>query len=257
MGTHLVAYSSSIDSATPTQLDTLVDDVLTRTGTTRYLVPDDYRYIMWSAALGVSLTRAYLSSPSLQVRRTYAEIIPHRRGANAFSLDGLQVHVPIAPIELTATEELEALAAEDATGAEREYVLVALGPGERPAIPTGDIRIVRATATTTLTANAWTTVTVTPELSLEPGEYSLIGFLPISAGCIAARALFTGAVYRPGVPGLAGSEAAARSFDPATLPGVQWYEMGSFTHLTIPQFQFLSASADTSETVIMWVVKTG
>jgi hypothetical protein len=257
MASHLVAYQQSIDAPTLTAINTVVDDVLTRTGSTRYLVPAEYNFVRWAAALGPNLTRAILVAPSFEVRRIRADIVPHRRGASTFSLGGFEIFQPPVPLELTPTEEMEAQVTEDAAGASQVYVLVNLGPAEQPAVPAGDIRPIRLTGSTTLTANAWTTVTMTPELSLEPGTYSLVAFLPISANCIAARALFVGQTWRPGVPGFAGTEAAARDFDWSNMQVAQFYEMGSFTHLTIPQFQFLSSAADTSETVLAWVVKTG
>mgnify|MGYP005848136217 CR=1 FL=1 len=255
MATHLIAYQQSVDQATPAAINTVVDDVITRTGTTRFLVPEDYRFVHWAAALGPSLTRAYLVSPSLEVRRFRGEIVPHQRGSESFDLAKLTIYKPVVPLELTATEELEAHVAEDGTGATQVDVLVALGAGELPSAPSGDLRLVRATGTTTLSPRTWTTVSVTMELSLEPGEYSLVAFLPISATAIAARALFVGQVYRPGVPALAGTEAVAREFESGYLGEHQFYEMGRFTHLTVPQFQFFASAADTSETVLMWVVK--
>jgi hypothetical protein len=257
MAWHLAAWRQSIDSATVVELDALVDDVLTRSGTKRYLVPSDYRYIHWAIATGANVTDARIRAPSLGVRRMDYLIVPRRRGAEQLILTAMEISRPPRPVALTATEEISAVAAEDATGASVVNVLVALGPDVLPAAPAGDLRVVRFTATATLTAGAWTTVTVTPEFSLEPGQYALVGFIPISAGCIAARAIFQGGIYRPGFPGVAGTEAAAVDFDPANLFPLFQFNLGMFTHITIPQFQFLSSSADTAQTVIAFVVKTG
>jgi hypothetical protein len=85
----------------------------------------------------------------------------------------------------------------------------------------------------------------------------LIGFIPISANVLAARALIVGQNTRPGVPGISGTEGVARDFDPASRAIMQPYDMGRFTHLTIPQIQFFASVADTVETVILSLVKTG
>jgi hypothetical protein len=172
-------------------------------------------------------------------------------------LSRLEIMRPPRPVMLTPTEEISALGAEDAAAASVVNVLVALGYESLPPAPPGDVRIVRFLGSTTLTPGVWTTVSVTPEFSLEPGSYTLIGFLPISAGCIAARALFVGGTYRPGYPGLAGTEAVAVDVDLANVLPLFGVALGSFTHITIPQFQFLSATADTTEVIYAYVVKTG
>jgi hypothetical protein len=99
-------------------------------------------------------------------------------------------------------------------------------------------------------------VPLTPDVSLEVGTYALVGFLPISAGCIAARAIITGQVNRPGVPGVAGTESAALKLEPSYLTEIQGYLMGTFSHINLPVIQFLSSSADTSEVVYLYLVKT-
>jgi hypothetical protein len=252
---HLAAFYASIDSATPTELNTIVDDVLTRSGATRFSVPRDFNYIQWAAALGPNVTRARLDSPTLGVQRQTLEIHPRRRGGSVFTLANPELFLPPTPIPLTPTEELSALAAEDASGASAVYVLVALGPATQPNIPSGQLRIIRAIGATTLTPNQWTTVAVTPEQSIEPGTYELVGFIAISATAIAARAIITGQVWRPGLPALAGSEAAALTFNRVPLQELMFEPMGSFDHQNFPQFQFLSTAADTAETVYLYVIK--
>jgi hypothetical protein len=69
--------------------------------------------------------------------------------------------------------------------------------------------------------------------------------------------LFVGGTYRPGFPGLAGTEAVAADFDFANLAPFFGTALGSFTHITLPQFQFLASAADTVEVVYAYVVKTG
>jgi len=156
---------------------------------------------------------------------------------------------------LTSTEELSALATTDGASASIVNVVVSLGLEMPPMAPAGDLRIIRFLGSTPLTPGLWTTVSVTPEFSLEAGTYVLTGFLAISAGCIAARVLLRGQAYRPGLPGLAGTEATAVDHDPAMLAPLFGHNLGSFTHIELPQFQFLSASADTSQTVIAYAIK--
>jgi hypothetical protein len=258
MANHLCAFYASVDSATLTAITTLVDDVLTRPATDRYQVPADCNAIHWAAALGPYVTRAQIVSPTLEVRRMSCDIVPIERGASAFTLTGPRIWVPKAEVTLTPTENFQLFGSEDGSGATAIYGVIALKtPGALPAMPAGEIRVVRATASVTLTANAWTTLTPSFEKDLEPGTYALVGFIPSSAGCIAARAIITGQPYRPGVPGVSGSIPAGLAHDYKFYDQVMWYDMGHFTNITPPQFQFLSASADTSELIYLYVVKIG
>ena len=254
---HLCAFYEVIDSASLIEINNIVDDVLTRASDKRFLVPAEFNNVLWAAALGPNVTRAQIVTPSLGVRRMSTEIIPRRRGGIIFTLGFPEIFVPPAPLRLTPSEELALHASEDGAGTTAIYGLIALGPATQPAVPAGDLRIIRATGTTVLTPNKWTTVTVTPELSLEPGTYMLIGFLAISANAIAARALITGQNWRPGMPALAASEAAAVDYQALNLERLHFEPMGTFTHINPPQFQFLASAADTSQTVFMYVIKVG
>jgi len=254
MATHLCAYTAVLNTDTLTELNVVKDDVLTQSGSTRFYVPPDRAFVHAKAALSTSLTSAYIKTPSLEVRRTTPYVIPSVVDAVSFPLDRFCVDKEERPISLVPTEELGFYAKTAANV--RAYGLVWLGPDTLPAAPAGDVRVVRCTGSTTLTANEWTSVPITPDVSLEVGTYTLVGFLPISAGCIAARAIITGQVNRPGVPGIAGTEAAALKLEPDYLSRLQFYTMGTFSHINLPVIQFLSSSADTSEVVYLYLVKT-
>jgi hypothetical protein len=254
MATHLCAYTGVLNTDVLTELNVIPDDVLTQSGAKRFYVPGDRNWVHAKAALSTSLTTAYIKTPSLEVKRTTPYVIPSVVDAVSFPLDRFCVDKPMRPIDLMATEELSFYAKTAANV--RAYGLVWLGPETLPAAPAGPVRIVRCTGLTTLNPNEWTSVPITPDVSLEVGTYALIGFIPISSGCIAARAIITGQVNRPGVPGIAGSESAALKLSPEYVNNIQGYLMGTFSHINLPVIQFLSASADTSEVVYLMLVKT-
>jgi hypothetical protein len=273
MTTHLAAFWQNTFGLSLAEINVVQDDILTKLTATRFAVPSDYNTVYWAASSSVLLSRAQIRTPTLQVRRISGEIIPRRQSSPLFNLNNLDVFRPLRPISLTATEDFEVLQSDTSVANASHYGLVALGPppvgdlppGGAPSStvpglpkpPVGDIRIVRMTASSTLTQGAWVTTSPVPDLALEPGQYTLIGFLPISANCIAARALITQQVYRPGVLGLAGTEAVAADFDWKSMYDIIGYDMGSFNHLNIPQFQFLADAADTAEVVYMYVIRTG
>jgi len=255
MTTHLAAYLVSDYGKTEVELSVVKDDVLTQTAATRFMVPVGLNNVHWAYAAGANLTEAYLKSPSLEVRRHKPRIIPGNYGALSLDLNKIPVWKPVRPLTLSETEELSVIASYGGTAAAYNLALVALGPPALPPVPAGEIRMIKLTSSTALTAGAWTTCIMTPEVALEVGTYALVGFIPISAGALAARAIFTGQYWRPGVPAIAGSDPGARVINDKYLKDLQFYEMGRFTHNSLPMFQFLSSSADTSETVYAYIVK--
>lgn len=258
MGTHLVAYSASIDSATLTAITRVQDGILTPAGTTGFIVPADYTEVMAAAALGSDLTRAQIKAPSLDVKRVNAEIYPHERGADIFTLTNPKIMRPFGPLILDPGESLDALAAEDNAAGDIQRILYWLKkPGPLPPMPNNDVRIVRFTGATTLVANAWSAVTLTLDQELPAGEYALVGIWGFGATAIACRAILPGANYRPGVPcTAAASEAAARFSNAEFYRSFQGYEMGRFTNRQIPQLEFFASAADTAQGGLLWVVKT-
>ena len=94
MANHLCAFAASIDSATLTAVNSVVDDVLTRPAADRLQVPAEANAIHWAAALGANLTRAQIVSPTLEVRRMSCDIVPIERGAAAFTLTGPRIWIP-------------------------------------------------------------------------------------------------------------------------------------------------------------------
>jgi len=216
------------------------------------MVPSEVPVVHWMSALSTNLTSGRIKTPSLEVRRTVPYVIPHVHNANRFPAN-FRVCKPATPIALVPTEEIS-FYAETAANV-RAYGLVCLGPTTLPAVPAGDYRIVRCTGTTTLVANEWTSVKLTPDVALEAGDYALVGLNAISANAIAARAIITGVTYRPGVPALAGTEREVLNHSPDYLREVQLYDMGRFTHITLPEIQFLSSAADTSQVVYLHLIK--
>lgn len=253
---HLCAFYVSVDSATLSALGAIVDDILTRPATDRFQVPSELNTIAWAAALGVNVTRAQLVSPSLAVRRMTMDIIPHERGTASFSLETARLFIPKSELALVATENFMVYGSEDGAGATAIYGFVCLkSPGPAEPMPAGDIRVVRTTAAVTLVANTWTTLTPIFEYDLEPGTYVLVGFIPISATVIAARAIFTGQAWRPGVPGLISTVPLGCDIGKEFFDGLMWEPLGTFTHISPPQFQFFATAGDTAETIELYLVK--
>jgi len=258
MPLHLFGYYENQAAGTTKEITVIPDDVLTRTGDTRFMVPVGLHNIYFGFVGGQSLGDAYIFTPSLETKKFRCRIIPRKVGGVTLDKDDPELYVPSPPLRLVDTEELSFIAQNTDTTSARPVVgIFALGIDTLPPAPAGEPILVRCVGTTTLTPYKWTTVKVTPEVQLEAGTYALVGFIPISAGCIAARVIIPGQVWRPGVPGIAGSEPSALDFAHGLYDKLPTYEMGRFAHISIPEFQFLSSSADTSEVVYMKLVKVG
>jgi hypothetical protein len=257
MGQHLAAWFESIDQAALGRITTVQDDVLTPTGADRFLVPQDYNYIHYAFATGLNLSGARIVTPSLEVAKSDLDILPFGQGADLLTISQPAVFIPQRPIALAPSESIEVQTSEDGSSATTQQAFVSLGTAENEPMPSGNIRSVRATGVTTVTADTWHSVTLTLETSLEAGSYTLVHFLPFGTTVVAARWLPQGGGYRPGMYGI--GAAAPDHFDFPTDPWnrLGWYNMLRFTHITIPQIQYFCTAGDSAQTVQMYIIRTG
>src|SRR6266702_3005832 len=131
-----------------------------------------------------------------------------------------------------------------------------IAPVDINALPTTpfrfcDVRAVRVSATTTLVAFVWTNGAITFDQSLPAGRYQLVGARFNSAGLIAYRCVIPGYEWRPGGIGVTVDSGAEGNIFRQGNFGV-W---GEFAHNTPPTIDFLSATADTSETGELDLIK--
>jgi len=257
MGQHLAAWFESIDQAALGRITTLQDDVLTPSGDDRFLVPPEYDHVRWGFATGVNISQARIVTPSLEVMKSDLDILPIGDGADLLTISQPAIWIPKRSIPLVPSESIEVQTSEDGSGATTQQVFVSLGTREDPPMADGPIRSVRATGTTTLTAVAWTSVTLTLESSLEAGRYQLVHFVAFGATVVAARWLPQGGGFRPGMYGIGAASPAQFDFPTDPWDRLGWYNMLEFTHITIPQIQYFATAGDTAQTVQMYVVRTG
>lgn len=243
---HLGAWSESQDSAVLTNIAALADQQL-RTQGDDVIVPE-LAYLGAFYMVGLNVTQAQFVSPS--VRRMWPfDVSPVDRSAEPTAPTPF-LNWFDRPLQLQAGEQMNALMAEDAAGAIRTTAL-AWFFDSAPQPAAGDIFTIRATAATTLAAFAWTNGALTLSQALPNGTYDLVGMRAESAGLIAARAVFVGGGWRPGVIGY---DAPGDIDDPWFRRG-RLGVWGTFTHLSPPSIDFLSVSADTAETVWLDLIK--
>lgn len=257
MPPHMAAWFESIDQATLGRITTVQDDVLTPSGTDRFLVPDDNMFIHFAYATGANLSRARIVTPSLEVSKSDLDIVPHADGNDLVTKASPSIWIPKRPVVLRPSESIEVQAAEDAGGASTIQAFVQLGPAENRPMADGPIRSVRATGSQTLTADTWTTCVLTPESSLETGRYQLVHFMMSGVTPVAARMLPQGGGPRPGMFCSAAASPAQFDWAPELWQMLGWYNMLEFTHITFPQIQVFATAGDTVQTVQMYIIRTG
>jgi len=199
-------------------------------------------------ALGTTITLAQLASPQLR-RQALLDIDPMDVSAEPGSPPAFG-HRMGSPITLETDEDLSALVAEAAAGAERESVFVWLADGPLASV-SGNIFTVRATSATTLTAYTWTNCALTFSQTLPRGRYQVVGASCIATGGVAFRLVFPGYSWRPG--GIACD--AVSDLPAAGQRNGGWGVWGEFESTSPPTVDVLSVSADTAETVYLDLIK--
>jgi hypothetical protein len=247
---HTCAFYESVSANTTKEINVVPDDVLTRTADTRFMVPSDFARVDSAFVYKedqIALPRIF--SPSLETRKIYKRIFP----VNGWSDDGQNVLIDRKSVTLVPTEEFTVIA-RNTDSANARKVLTVLNLGSKEPVEAEDVLIVLAFGNTALTPFMWTSVKVVPEIALEAGSYQLLGFIPISAGCVCARALISGQVARPGFPGIKATSIYNLKLG-NLYDAFNFQNCGVFPHTAIPEFQFLSITADTSENIIMFLKK--
>lgn len=235
----LVGFTESQDSAALIEVAALADQHVRVVGDD--IIVPALSNLAGAYALGPNVTQAQLSSPSLR-RLTLLDAAPVDVSAEP-TVPAPFLDMFDRPFPLDVSEALNALAAEDAAGASRSTVLAWLIDAIQ-ALPAGPIFTVRVTNTTTLTANAWTNGALTFGQTLPAGAYAIVGAFFFSAGLQAFRFVFPGGSWRPGAIG----------FDAVGDADVSRFRMGAagvwgqFEHDAPPTVDFLSNSADSSQT---------
>jgi hypothetical protein len=212
-------------------------------------VPVDFKYLWGGYAVGPTLTRAQLSSPSLR-RTLLPEIAPLDVGAALPASPRKIFLFDDSPIQLDGGEALDANITN--TASDRETVLVWLGPGaSKP--DTRPFFTLRVTATPTAVAGVWTNGAITFDQTLPAGRYDLVGARFRSTNLIAFRFVFVGGTYRPGAVGYA----ATTSLDYDKFRSGNLGIWGNFAHNAPPTVDFLANAADSSFTGELDLVYTG
>lgn len=196
---HLAAFYESIDPGGALVPIAAVNDSQVFTSGDDVRVPNDLPNIIGQAVLtgAANLVRAQIQSPSL---RSFANLdVEPIVGAVVFGSPPEALFHPLSAIPVTAEEAVNVYIESDPAAAEAHYGLIWFGDGPQTPSP-GQIYTVRATSAVTLAAGTWVNGELTFASSLPQGRYQIVGMRARGTNLVAARLVFVGGTWRPGVP---------------------------------------------------------
>lgn len=248
-----VAWYQSVDPAGVTvQLNAVSDQSVRVSGADIYCPPLASCIALAGGAESTVAPYMRFASPS-QRRKTSTYITPLNTAAAAAVEPGSPHAVAdyrFNPIELVPGEQLNMELNSNPAAAQIQWGIAWLASGPVEA-PKGAMFSVRGTAAATLVAGSWSNTGITLTEDLPRGRYQVVGMSAISAGLIAARLVFIGGIYRPGVMGAdlvadIGSDLFRRG-----NMGI----FGEFEDTDQPSVDFLSISADTAEEIVLDLIQ--
>lgn len=199
MTIHLAAFYKSVDPAAALTLISAVPDQAIFTSGNDVRVPTGLANLIAEAGLSAATGPKFAQVQSPTLRDLANQDVEPIASAAVFShSQQLQDH-SANPRALTEAESVNF--ALEATGgaAAANYGLIWLADGAvKPT--TGKTFSVRATSAITLAAGTWVNGALTFQSTLPAGTYQIVGMRAEGTHLVAARLVFIGGTFRPGVP---------------------------------------------------------
>jgi len=196
---HLVAFSESLDQGgAEGNIAAVPDDTLYTSGDI-IRVPNGMANLAGVAFIGTvtAYTTGELKAPSLRTRTNYFVSAVNNAGS---PINPLQINnLADNPIPLEGEESLTCVTNTDAAAATDLTMLVVLSDGPIQPVA-GSQFTVAATAAITQADQAWNSGILTFNQDLPTGDYDVVGLRVQSGTGQAARLIFPGGNWRPGVP---------------------------------------------------------
>lgn len=248
---HLAAYYKSVDPAAVTTLISAVPDQSIFTSGNDIRVPKGLANLVAEAALTAATTPLFgeVQSPSLR-QLANQDILPIATAVKFGAQDQVQRHFD-NPRALQEAESVNFGINATGGAAAKNYGLIWLADG--PVKPTsGKIFTVQATGAAALADGAWVNTALTFQTVLPAGTYQVVGLRAQGANLVAARIVFVGAAFRPGVPA---EVAQANQYFPWTRMGAMGV-LGQFDVDQPPTIDCLG-NTDAAQVFALDLIQTG
>lgn len=249
---HLAAYHENIDAAGALVELTAVNDPAIFTLGDDVRIPSDVPFMIGVAACieATLATRVQVTSPSLK-RLASIDVSPFDTGLVIDS--GHKVNMfPMSPVALKGGEALNLLHQNNPAAATDQYGLVWLSDGPQPPVA-GDIFTIRAEMSVTAVLGSWVNGGLTFDTDLPVGVYDVVGMRCVEPTTVAARLVFPGGAFRPGVQGLGTEGTDDNEHHRMGKSGV-W---GQFETNTPPTVDILAAAGAITPVVYLDVIARG
>lgn len=244
---HTLGWFISIGQTVDTDVTPIQDNVMLIQNS--HFVPQMDLKIIWAAAMSATLSRVRFATPKTR-QVTNPWIRPLIQAAIPPTNPNLRIWTD-SPFAVRGLEEIQLLATSGlAMGNENFTAIASLGTGIQPA-PQGDYYPLRGTSTTAVTANKWSSITVTWQDTLPAGTYAVVGLEHFSAAAQAARLIFQNQQFRPGSI----SVNSLGNRQNQLLAKRQMGVFGTFVQTAMPIVEVLANAADASHEIYMDVIR--
>jgi hypothetical protein len=236
-------------SSSFTQLNSLSGDPTITQSNNSFVMPSNGN-ILFGYYQGATASRGRIQTQSLQAR-FLPNIYPVSTGLSQIFECNIADYTR-APIPVVTNDFLEVDIING--GSEASYAAVAVSFDNTPAVLSNTL-ILRGTSTTTLSANVYTTLSITWDQNLPSGLYSISGASVVSSTGVLFRLILTGQEYRPG--GITTQQISYRPHPLFRYPGLL-PEWGRFTNVQMPRCEVLATAADSgTQNIFLHCTKVG
>jgi hypothetical protein len=255
MALHLCGFLEDQDAADASvNVAALIDQSISVSGD-NLTVPSLNHLVCVAAGVGSGGDEtALLDAPSLrQLTRQWVtpinggndgDVVP----ANPICYQDLR----FTPRRLVTGENLQAVIDSNTSAAASQWVLAWLSDAPIQPVTTGEQFTVRYSGTTTVTAQAWSTVTITFADELPYGNYAIVGLSGTGATAVATRVVAPAAAWRAGVlAGAAAEQAGGYNIFRNGKMGI----MGEFNTNQPPYLEYLCNAADSAQSGVLDLIK--
>jgi len=245
---HLAAFRGSVVNATAnTAIAGVQDAILTRSASGAFFAPEQGRIIA-AAAGGINATRARINTPVLR-----AVGLPYIAPLNATvaipSPPNIADYGEFGPLP-NVTDEVSIESTHSDAAPQIQYGLLWFKFGMKPQTPGMEYRL-RFTAAIAGVVGSWASGAIVMDQNVPAGTYQIVGMDCFGTNLLAARLIFTGGGWRPGVMGRNTLIAVPNPLGLSGRLGV----FGEFSNTAIPQLEVYVEAANAAQEGYFDVVK--